>query len=122
MSDLSCDFRESVAWRSGQRRCIDAAGHCCNERLFFTWKLDGGVMVLDSQRPAIGSPISDKDEVSAAKVKVLFTIDNRAVYPLSSLVHRIMSTYIFASHTALLERQRFQRHETASALVRSAAG
>jgi hypothetical protein len=45
------------------------------KRLLFTWKLDGGVMVLDSQRPAIGSPISDKDEVSAAKVKVLFTID-----------------------------------------------
>jgi hypothetical protein len=69
MIDLSSDFRESVVGRSGQRRYIDAAGHCCNERLFFTWKLDGGVMVLDSQRPAIGSPISDKDEVSAAKVK-----------------------------------------------------
>jgi hypothetical protein len=32
MIDLSCDFRESVAGRSGQRRYIDAAGHCCNKR------------------------------------------------------------------------------------------
>jgi hypothetical protein len=60
--------------RSGQRRYIDAAGYCCNERLLFTWKLDGGVMVLDSQRPAIGSPISDGDKVSAAKVSAVNTL------------------------------------------------
>jgi hypothetical protein len=45
MIDLSCDFRESVEGRFGQRRYIDAAGHRRNERLLFTWKLDGGVMV-----------------------------------------------------------------------------
>jgi hypothetical protein len=60
MIDLSSDFRESVVGRSGQRRYIDAAANAAMSDWFFTWKLDGGVMVLDSQRPEIGSPISDK--------------------------------------------------------------
>jgi hypothetical protein len=79
MIDLSCDFRESVVGRSGQRRYIDAAGHCSNERLFLTWELDGGVMVLDSQRPAIGSPIRHHDAWQDWGL-----IDNRV----SHLVHR----------------------------------
>src|SRR5258705_5578374 len=63
MIDLSCVFRQSVVGRSGQRRCINAAGHCCNERLRITWKLDGGVMVLDSQRPAIGSRTGNRSRI-----------------------------------------------------------
>jgi hypothetical protein len=58
--------------RSGQRRYIDAAWHCCNERLLFAWRLDGGMMLLDSQRPTIRSLIPDKDKVDSAKVKVIF--------------------------------------------------